>query len=159
MIFFRFYLTKAEFLALTPKDFDFEKNTLDITKSLQRVKKQDVVTRDTAPRPIAAAGCARGRPCGIFELTLPQIRDLSKAVPAEAIFYGRLPLMVTENCLIRGRTGRCDCRSGATRLMDRKGEEFPVIRDCGTCRSVVLNGKKLYWTSVHLQPADSCSCK
>src|SRR5699024_4476421 len=80
-----------------------------------------------------------------FELTLPQIRDLSKAVPAEAIFYGRLPLMVTENCLIRGRTGRCDCRSGATRLMDRKGEEFPVIRDCGTCRSVVLNGKKLYW--------------
>lgn len=33
-----------EFLALTPKDFDFEKNTLDITKSLQRVKKQDVVT-------------------------------------------------------------------------------------------------------------------
>ena len=29
--------------------------------------------------------------------------------------------------------------------MDRKGEEFPVIRDCGTCRSVVLNGKKLYW--------------
>ena len=46
-----------------------------------------------------------------FELTLPKIRDLSKAVPAEAIFYGRLPLMVTENCLIRGRTGRCDCRS------------------------------------------------
>lgn len=34
----------GEFLALTPKDFDFEKNTLDITKSLQRIKKQDVVT-------------------------------------------------------------------------------------------------------------------
>ena len=80
-----------------------------------------------------------------FEMTLPQIRDMSKAVPAEAIVYGRLPLMVTENCLIRGRTGRCDCQSGTTRLMDRKGEEFPVIRDCGTCRSLVLNGKKLYW--------------
>ncbi|MFR8333369.1 MAG: hypothetical protein ACLU9S_14240 [Oscillospiraceae bacterium] len=53
--------------------------------------------------------------------------------------------MVTENCLIRGRTGRCACQTGATRLMDRKGEEFPVIRDCGTCRSLVLNGKKLYW--------------
>ncbi len=26
-----------------------------------------------------------------------------------------------------------------------EGEEFPVIRDCGTCRSLVLNGKKLYW--------------
>lgn len=39
MIFFRFYLTKAEFLALTPKDFDFEKNTLDITKSPPACKK------------------------------------------------------------------------------------------------------------------------
>lgn len=52
MIFFRFYLTKAEFLALTPKDFDFEKNTLDITKSLQRVKKQDVVTPPKTSRSI-----------------------------------------------------------------------------------------------------------
>lgn len=80
-----------------------------------------------------------------FEMTLPQIRDLSKAVPAEAIVYGRLPLMITENCLIRNRTGQCACKTGATRLMDRKGEEFPVIRDGGTCRSLVLNGKKLYW--------------
>ena len=24
------------------------------------------------------------------------------------------------------------------------GEEFRVVRDCGTCRSVILNGKKLY---------------
>lgn len=80
-----------------------------------------------------------------FEMTLPQIRDVSKAVPTEAIVYGRLPLMVTENCLIRGRTGRCTCQTGATRLMDRKGEEFPVIRDGGTCRSLILNGKKLYW--------------
>ena len=42
----------GEFLALTPKDFDFEKNTLDITKSLQRVKKQDVVTPPKTPKSI-----------------------------------------------------------------------------------------------------------
>lgn len=30
------------------------------------------------------------------------------------------------------------------KLIDRKGEEFRIVRDCGTCRSVVLNGKKLY---------------
>ena len=30
----------GEFLALTPKDFDFKKNTLDITKNLQRINKQ-----------------------------------------------------------------------------------------------------------------------
>lgn len=80
-----------------------------------------------------------------FEMTLPQIRDLSKALPTEAIIYGRLPLMVTENCLIRNRTGQCACTMGPTKLLDRKGEEFHVVRDGNTCRSVILNGKKLYW--------------
>lgn len=80
-----------------------------------------------------------------FEMTLPQIRDLSKAVPAELLAYGRLPLMLTENCLIRNRTGQCACTQGPTRLLDRRGEEFPIIRDGASCRSVVLNGKKLYW--------------
>ena len=42
----------GEFLSLTPKDFDFEKNTLDITKSLQRVKKQDAVTPPKTPKSI-----------------------------------------------------------------------------------------------------------
>ena len=42
----------GEFLALTPTDFDFEKNSLDITKSLQRVKKQDVVTPPKTPKNI-----------------------------------------------------------------------------------------------------------
>ena len=80
-----------------------------------------------------------------FEMTLPQLRDLSKALPTELIIYGRQPLMLTENCIIKGRTGSCACRAGATKLIDRTGAEFPVIRDADTCRSVVLNGKKLYW--------------
>ena len=63
-----------------------------------------------------------------FEMTLPQIRDMSKAVNAELIAYGRLPLMVTEHCLIH-----------------KTGAEFPVIRDGDSCRSVLLNGKKLSW--------------
>jgi putative protease len=32
-----------------------------------------------------------------------------------------------------------------TRLTDRTGADFPIIRDGNSCRSVVLNGKKLYW--------------
>lgn len=79
-----------------------------------------------------------------FEMTLPQIRDLSKPLPTELIVYGRLPLMLTENCLMKNRTGACTCQSGSTKLVDRIGEEFRIVRDCGTCRSVVLNGKKLY---------------
>ena len=80
-----------------------------------------------------------------FEMTLPQIRDVSKAVPCELLCYGRLPLMVTENCLIRGKTGQCSCQQGITKLTDKTGAEFPVIKDGDNCRSVLLNGKKLSW--------------
>ena len=83
--------------------------------------------------------------CLSFEMTLPQIRDVSKAVPCEILAYGRLPLMVTENCLIRGRTGKCTCHTGTTKLTDKTGAEFPIIKDGESCRSVLLNGKKLSW--------------
>ena len=79
-----------------------------------------------------------------FEMTLPQIRDVSKAVPCELLAYGRMPLMVTENCLIKGKTGECSCHLGPVKLMDKTGAEFPVIKDGATCRSVLLNGQKLY---------------
>ena len=83
--------------------------------------------------------------CLSFEMTMPQIRDVSKAVPCEILCYGRLPLMVTENCLIRGRTGKCTCHLAPTKLTDKTGADFPVIRDGASCRSVLLNGKKLSW--------------
>lgn len=80
-----------------------------------------------------------------FEMTLPQMRDISKAVNAEIFAYGRLPLMVTENCIIKNRTGQCTCNQGPVRLTDKTGADFPVIKDGTSCRSVLLNGKKLYW--------------
>ena len=80
-----------------------------------------------------------------FEMTLPQIRDVSKAVPCEIFAYGRMPLMVTENCLIRGRTGSCTCNLGPTKLTDKTGADFPIIKDGEKCRSILLNGKKLNW--------------
>ncbi len=83
--------------------------------------------------------------CLSFEMTLPQIRDLNKAVPCELLSYGRLPLMVTENCLIKGRTGQCTCHISPAKLTDKTGADFPIIRDGDSCRSVLLNGKKLNW--------------
>ena len=80
-----------------------------------------------------------------FEMTLPQVRDISKPIPAELLAYGRLPLMVTENCLIRGKTGECACHLSNTKLVDKTGAEFPVLRDGASCRSVLFNGKKLNW--------------
>ena len=81
--------------------------------------------------------------CLSFEMTLPQIRDVSKGVPCEILVYGRLPLMVTENCLIKGKTGQCTCHLAPAKLVDKTGAEFPVIKDGNSCRSVLLNGKKL----------------
>ena len=82
-----------------------------------------------------------------FELKLAQIRDLSKALDTELITYGRLPLMIMENCIIRNRTGgvcRHACeREGENTLTDRKGEKFPVVRAWG-CRNEILNGKPVY---------------
>lgn len=37
-------MTKAELLALTPADFDFERQTVTINKSYQRLKGRDVIT-------------------------------------------------------------------------------------------------------------------
>ena len=80
-----------------------------------------------------------------FEMTMPQIRDVSKAVPCEILVYGRLPLMVTENCLTKGRNGTCTCNLSMGKLVDKTGAEFPIIKDGDQCRSILLNGKKLSW--------------
>ncbi len=42
--FFSFYLTKAELLALTPADIDFEKQTVTISKTFHRSKGRDIIT-------------------------------------------------------------------------------------------------------------------
>ena len=77
-----------------------------------------------------------------FELKFPQIRDLSKTLPTELIAYGRLPLMITENCVIHNHFGRHTC-DNVNLLTDRKGERFPVVKAWG-CRNEILNSKKLF---------------
>ncbi len=79
-----------------------------------------------------------------FEMTLAQLRDMSKPLPTELLIYGRLPLMLTENCLMKNRSGICSCTTSKSKLVDRMSEEFRIVKDGGTCRSVILNGKKLF---------------
>ena len=77
-----------------------------------------------------------------FELKLAQIRDLSKGLDSELVVYGRLPLMITENCIIHNHSGRHTC-ANVNLLTDRKGERFPVVKAPG-CRNEILNSKKLF---------------
>ena len=90
-----------------------------------------------------------------FELRHEQLRDIAKCIPCEAIVYGRLPLMITENCIAanefgcRYGKGRCDAAhadsacAAAPELTDRVGERFPVLHAYG-CRSELQNGKVLW---------------
>ena len=85
-----------------------------------------------------------------FELRYEQIRDLKKPLDCEAAVYGRLPLMITENCLISNAGRGCEVRqdravpcAAVHTLTDRRGEDFPVLPAFG-CRSEIENGKILY---------------
>ena len=75
------------------------------------------------------------------ELRHQQVRDLRKYIPCEAVVYGRLPLMVTENCPLRC-SGQCSGGNGGT-LTDRTGAQFPVLCGYG-CRPEIQNSKPLY---------------
>lgn len=76
-----------------------------------------------------------------FELRWQQIRDLKKYLPCEAVVYGRLPLMVTENCVTRCGPG---CSHGAGSILtDRTGAQFPVTCGYG-CRCEIQNSKTLF---------------
>ena len=80
--------------------------------------------------------------CLSFELRFPQLRDIQKVIPAEAIVYGRLPLMITENCLVQNETGCRLSEAGAVvpeqapcrrpnELQDRTGAKFPLLSAYG----------------------------
>ena len=77
-----------------------------------------------------------------FELRLAQVRDMAKCVPTELIAYGRLPLMVSDQCVISHSLGACNCQSPA-QLSDRMGSTFPVVREYEH-RNVIYNSRKLF---------------
>ena len=81
-----------------------------------------------------------------FELRHQQVRELRKYLPCEGIVYGRLPLMITENCMI-GNAGNChgDKRlcQGENTLTDRTGARFPLLGQYG-CRCEIENSRTLF---------------
>lgn len=77
-----------------------------------------------------------------FELHISQLRDMNKPINTEIISYGRLPLMISDQCIIKNSSGRCDC-DGFAQLSDRTGSVFHVAKEYG-CRNVVYNAHKLF---------------
>ena len=77
-----------------------------------------------------------------FELRLSQIKAMAKPIDTEIIVYGRLPLMVSDQCVIKESAGRCNCQTPG-QMADRMGSVFPVVKEFG-CRNVIYNAHKLY---------------
>lgn len=79
---------------------------------------------------------------GASELTMPvelnshELEALGH--PGELIVYGRLPMMVTAQCVRQGMEG-CSKVSGILGLKDRKGKEFPVKNHCIFCYNTIYN--------------------
>lgn len=70
------------------------------------------------------------------ELTLPQARDIGGNTAV--IVYGRVPLMILEKCVSREVADCRVCASGRALLRDRRGAEFPILREWSH-RSAVVN--------------------
>ena len=77
-----------------------------------------------------------------FEMRLAQVRDMAKSMDTELIAYGRLPLMVTEQCIISRASGQCTCQNPG-QLSDRMGSVFPVMREYEH-RNVIFNAHRLF---------------
>lgn len=77
-----------------------------------------------------------------FEMRLSQIRDLKKPLPVELLAYGRLPLMISDQCIIKNSAGQCNCQNNVL-LSDRQGQQFPVMKAFG-CRNAIFNSQKLF---------------
>lgn len=87
-----------------------------------------------------------------FELNLDEIKNVKTDLETEVTVYGRLPLMVSEHCVIgsemMGRKECNMCQKAGFSLKDRKGESFPIITDRKTCRMQILNSKILFASEI-----------
>ncbi|NLB28716.1 MAG: U32 family peptidase, partial [Clostridiales bacterium] len=79
-----------------------------------------------------------------FEMSLDQIRAAAKSVDTEIFAYGRLPLMYTENCVIKLALGVCACESSIA-ISDVSGAKYPVMRaSADSCRNFVFSPRKIF---------------
>ncbi|MGO0122640.1 DUF3656 domain-containing U32 family peptidase [Desulfothermobacter acidiphilus] len=86
------------------------------------------------------------------ELTLQQVIFLAREapLPLEVLVHGRLPVMVTEHCVLgnalggkeKGNTCSAPCRGRRFALRDRKGMLFPLLPD-SRCRTHIFNSREL----------------
>ena len=74
---------------------------------------------------------------------LERCKASSEGQSFEKIVYGRIPMMVTANCLSKTIEGCRPENEGRTELIDRYHKEFPVIINCRHCINIIYNSVPL----------------
>ncbi len=87
------------------------------------------------------------KPISVFlspELNLKTINKLKKFCQCEIIAYGKIPVMITENCIIKNMD-KCPCdKDKFYYITDRMNVKFPVKSTGKYCRSIMYNSAPLY---------------
>lgn len=77
--------------------------------------------------------------CLPYELKAAEQRQLADSVLSpEKIVYGRIPMMITANCVLN-TDGHCLKNEGQTFLIDRYDKHFPVVCSCTHCVNIIYN--------------------
>ena len=80
------------------------------------------------------------------ELALSDVRAIPKPMDTELAVYGRVPVMVTQNCLMKTSAQRCSCATPG-QMADTRGGVWPVTKHFG-CRNTVWSSRKLWLADV-----------
>lgn len=79
-----------------------------------------------------------------YELNYREGFSLFQSVNCEKVFYGRLPMMITANC-VQKTTQNCSGSKGNNliSLQDRYQKIFPVLTNCTFCYNIIYNSVPL----------------
>lgn len=99
--------------------------------------------------------------CLPLELNYAEQRQLVNGIlPAEKFLYGRIPMMVTANCVTK-TTDHCRREEGfgITELTDRYHKVFPVMRNCTHCYNIIYNSVPFSLHKTAAKWKDSFCCR
>lgn len=80
-----------------------------------------------------------------LELNKKEWKSLFERVGMEKLFYGRIPMMITANCVAK-TTGNCMKHTQENLLAhitDRYNKQFPVVLSCNYCTNIIYNSVPL----------------
>ena len=91
-------LRLGEMLALTPADFDFKNKRLSVTKSYQRMHREDVITAPKTPKSVRTIVMPSFLVDEVIDFMkcIPDLRDFDRLVPATLIELGYSALAIAD---------------------------------------------------------------